>query len=283
MSRVRIFADAACDLDAPVLQQYGITCLHMPVTIGEHTYRDRLDLSPTEFYEILAKSDVMPVTAQITPMEFIEAFMPVIEQSDDEIIYIGFSSGLSNTFQSSELAAAELAPDRITVIDSLSASVGYALIVLKAAQMADDGATRAEIVDVVNDYVRRIQHLFIVGNFDMLKRGGRVGSTTAAVGNLLNIKLILHFVDGKIVPLEKVRGLKKAKKRMLEIMGERAADDLKDQLIGVNHAYDLAGAEEIQRLVRERFGCEKFIISEIGLAIGSHVGAGTYSVFFLGK
>lgn len=283
MSKVRIFADAACDLDVSVLQQYEVQCLHMPVTIGERTYRDRLDLSPPEFYKMLAASNVMPVTAQITPMEFIAAFKPVMEHSDDEIIYIAFSSGLSGTYQSAVIAAEELNPERITVIDSRGASLGYAILVIEAARMSRAGASRAEIVAVMSDYVRRIQHIFIVGNFEMLKRGGRVGATAAALGNLLNIKLILQFVEGKIVPLEKVHGLKKAKKRLLEIMEERAAADIKEQLIGINHADDPAGAEEMKRLVQERFGCENFIVSEIGLAIGSHVGAKTYSVFFLGK
>lgn len=122
--------------------------------------------------------------------------------------------------------------------------------------------------------------MFIVGNFEMLKRGGRVSATSAALGNLLNIKLILHFVNGAIVPLEKTHGLKKAKKRMLEIMEERGRN-LPQQLIGINHSNDYEGALEIKQLLEKKFGCQDFVISEIGAAIGSHVGAGTYSVFFL--
>jgi DegV family protein with EDD domain len=132
----------------------------------------------------------------------------------------------------------------------------------------------------IKDSIRRIQHLFIVGSFDMLKRGGRVSSTSAALGNLLNIKLLLHFVDGAIVPLEKVHGFKKARRRMLEIMEERGSN-LADQLIGINHSNDYEGALELKSLIEERFGCKNFVISEIGAAIGSHVGAGTLSVFFL--
>ncbi len=100
------------------------------------------------------------------------------------------------------------------------------------------------------------------------------------MGSLLNIKLICHFVDGKIHPLEKVHGEKKAKKRLLEIMKERGRN-LSDQLIGINHSDDYAGAMEIKHLIEEKFGCREFLISEIGAVIGSHVGAGTYSVFFL--
>jgi len=241
-----------------------------------------LDLSPGEFYKMLEDPAVFPTTAQINPAEFQAEFEKVLKESDDEIIYIAFSSGLSGTYQSACIARDMLDPQRITVIDSKSASVGYGLTVLRAARAVQAGKSKAEVISEIEDNIKRIQHIFIVGNFDMLKRGGRVNAASAVIGNLLNIKLILHFVDGKIVPLEKIHGLKKAKKRMLDIMEERGSD-IQNQLIGINHSNDLEGALLIQELIREKFGCQNFIISEIGAVIGSHVGAGTYSVFFLSK
>jgi DegV family protein with EDD domain len=127
-----------------------------------------------------------------------------------------------------------------------------------------------------------MQHIFIVGNFEMLKRGGRINSATAMIGDLLNIKLMLQIVDGKIVPLEKVHGLKKARKRFLDIMEQRGYD-LQNQTIGISYSQDLEGALEVKKLVKEKFGSTDFIISEIGALIGAHVGAGTYCVFFLAK
>lgn len=277
---IRIYADNACDLDDDILNSYGIKLFYMPVTINGITYRDRLSITPPHFYQLIHDPDVIPTTAQITPAEYQEEFNQVINETDDEIIYIAFSSGLSGTYQSACVARDMVDSSRITVIDSKSASVGYGLTVIKAAQAVGAGQTKAEIMAAIEDNVKRMQHIFIVGNFDMLKRGGRVSTTSAVVGNLLNIKLILHFVDGKIVPLEKVHGLKKARKRMLEIMEERGYR-LKDQLIGINHSNDYEGAWELQKLIRERFDSHNFVISEIGAAIGSHVGAGTYSVFFL--
>jgi len=282
MGKIRIYADNACDLDQDVLDKYGIKLLYITVTLKGNTYRDRLDLSPGEFYKILEEPGVVPTTAQINPAVFQAEFAKVLEGSDDEIIYIAFSSGLSGTYQSACIARDELGSDRITVIDSLSASVGYGLTVLRAARAVQAGQSKAEVISVIEDNIRKIQHIFIVGNFDMLKRGGRVNAASAVIGNLLNIKLILHFVDGNIIPLEKVHGLKKAKKRMLEIMEERG-EDIKNQMIGINHSNDLAGALAIKELIEERFGATQFVISEIGASIGSHVGAGTYSVFFLTK
>ncbi|MGS0745196.1 DegV family protein [Syntrophomonas erecta subsp. sporosyntropha] len=277
---IRLYADNACDLDQEVLNKLNVGLFYMPVTIKDRTYRDRLTIEPPEFYRLISEPGVVPTTAQITPIEYQKEFEKIIRETDDDIIYIAFSSGLSGTYQSACIARDMVAPDRITVIDSKSASVGYGLTVIRAARAVAAGEDKSAVIAEIEDNISRIQHIFIVGNFDMLKKGGRVSAASAALGNLLNIKLILHFVDGFIVPLEKVHGLKKAKKRMLEIMDERG-EDIPNQLIGINHSNDYEGALEIKRLIEEKFGCRDFVISEIGAAIGSHVGAGTYSVFFL--
>lgn len=277
---IHLYADNACDLDLDYVNSLKVKLFHMPVTIKEHTYRDRLTINPPEFYRLISEAGVLPTTAQITPGEFQMEFEKIISETEDDIIYIAFSSALSGTYQSACLARDLVNPQRITVIDSKSASVGYGLTVIRAAQAIAAGKSKNQVIAEIEDNIRRIQHLFIVGSFDMLKRGGRVSSTSAALGNLLNIKLILHFVDGAIVPLEKVHGFKKARKRMLEIMEERGSN-LADQLIGINHSNDYGGALELKGLIEERFGCKNFVISEIGAAIGSHVGAGTLSVFFL--
>lgn len=277
---IRLYADNACDLDHKLLERLQVKLFYMPVTIKDHTYRDRLTIDPPEFYRLIAEPGVIPTTAQINPVDFEEEFARVTAETDDEIIYIAFSSELSGTYQSACLARDMVNKDRITVIDSRSASVGYGLTVIRAAQAIINGKTKSEVVKEIEDNIRRIQHIFVVGNFDMLKRGGRVSATSAALGNLLNIKLLLHFMDGRIVPLEKSHGFKKARKRMLDIMGERGSN-LSGQLIGINHSANLEGALELKDLITERFGCQDFVISEIGAAIGSHVGPGTLSVFFL--
>ena len=277
---IHLYADNACDLDLDYLNSLSVKLFHMPVTIKDNTYRDRLTINPPEFYRLISEPGVMPTTAQITPGEFQTEFEKIISETEDDIIYIAFSSALSGTYESACLARDLVDPKRITVIDSKSASVGYGLTVIKAAQAIAAGKSKDEVIAEIKDSIRRIQHLFIVGSFDMLKRGGRVSSTSAALGNLLNIKLLLHYVDGAIVPLEKVHGFKKARRRMLEIMEERGSN-LADQLIGINHSNDYEGALELKSLIEERFGCKNFVISEIGAAIGSHVGAGTLSVFFL--
>lgn len=280
MPGIRIYADNACDLDKEYLDELGVKLFYMPISIKEHTYRDRLTISPPEFYSLISEPEVLPTTAQITPQEFKEEFEKVINESNDHIVYIAFSSGLSGTYQSACVARDMLDPQRITVIDSKSASVGYALTVIKAVREVEAGKNLEQVIAAIEDNKRQIEHIFIVGNFDMLKRGGRISGASATLGNLLNIKMIANFVDGKIVPMEKVHGLKRAKKRMLEIMAERGSN-LEEQTIGISHSNDYQGALELRDIIEERFGCRDFLISEIGAAIGSHVGAGTYAIFFL--
>jgi len=277
---LRLYADSACDLDRDVLEKMGVGVFCLSTAINDQTYRDRLDLTPHDFYKMIARPHVLPTTSQVSQIEFEQEFRRVIQESDDDIIYIAFSSGLSGTYQSACVARDKINPQRITVIDSLSASVGYALTVVRAARAIAAGMNKAEVIAEIEDNIKRIQHIFVVGNFEMLKRGGRVSATAAALGNLLNIKMICHFVDGKIIPLEKVHGHKKAKIRLLEIMREKGYD-IPNQLIGINHSDDYESAMELKRLVELEFACKEFLISEVGTVIGSHVGAGSYSLFFL--
>ncbi|MGI5920910.1 MAG: DegV family protein [Syntrophomonadaceae bacterium] len=280
MGGIRIYADNACDLDQDLLIKHGVNLLCMPITIKDKTYRDRLTITPSEFYKLIAEPDVIPTTAQITPAEFQYEFDKVINNSDDDIIYISFAAQLSGTYQSACLARDMVDARRITVIDSKSASVGYGLTVLRAARAVAAGKNKAEVIAEIEDNIKRIQHIFIVGNMDMLRRGGRVSAASAALGTLLNIKIIMNFEDGTIVPLEKSHGIKKARKRMLEIMGERGYD-LENQVIGISYSCDYEGAMELKENIEAKFGCKDFLIAEIGAAIGTHVGPGTYAVCFL--
>ncbi|MGI5911461.1 MAG: DegV family protein [Syntrophomonadaceae bacterium] len=280
MGKIRLYTDSGCDLDIAILKQLQVRLFCLSVTIKDKTYQDRLNINPTEFYHQIAEPGVIPRTAQIPPAVFEEEFTRVMAEGDDDIIYIAFSSALSGTYQSACVARDMVNPGRITVIDSQSASIGLGLIVVNAAHNIVAGKSKEEVIAGINDYISRIQHIFIVGNFEMLKRGGRISTTSAFLGNLLNIKLIAHFIEGKIHPLEKAHGVKRAKKRMLEIMEERGYH-LAEQVIGISHSNDPEGALEIKHLIEEKFGCKEFLISEIGAVIGAHVGAGTYSIFFL--
>lgn len=278
--KIILYSDNGCDLDRDILEHLGIRMFYLPTMIKGTTYIDRVNIEPGEFYSLLAQPGTVATTSQVNIGAFQQEFEAVLKEDDTEIIYIAFSGGLSGTYDSACMARDMVDPQRITVIDTRSASVGQGLTVVKAAQALAAGQSKAEIIAGIEENIARMEHVFIVGNLEMLKRGGRINPAVATIGDLLSIKVILQIENGKIVPLDKAHGLKKAKKRLLDIVAERGGD-LKNQTIGISYSQDREGALEIKQMIQERFGAENFLISEIGSLIGSHVGIGTFAVFFL--
>jgi DegV family protein with EDD domain len=279
LSKIKIVVDSACDLTQEVLDAYGITSLPLRVEIDGQSYRDRVDISPQAFYTKLLQTTSMPKTSQVAPNEFFDVFKSELERDPDlEILYIAFSSPLSGTHSSSCCAKDLLGGDpRITIIDSAGASLGLGLIAIEAAEMARDGKPLSQILERVRELIATMRYVFIVGNFELLKRGGRISATTAMVGNLFNIKLILHFVDGLIVPLTKVHGVKKAYNKLLDIMNEDAPHP--GQCIGISYAYDREMALRVEQMIADKFK-QRTMLTEIGAVIGAHVGANTIAVFY---
>ena len=197
-----------------------------------------------------------------------------------------FSSELSGTYQSSVLIKEEVketyANLDLEIIDTKCASLGQGLVVLEAAKMAKDGASKEDILKRVDFLMNHMEHIFTVADLQYLVRGGRLSKVAGFIGGLLNIKPILNVEEGKLVPLEKVRGKKKVLGRIVDIMEERGKE-LKGQTIGITHGDDLETAEALKALITERFGCEAFIVNTIGAAIGAHTGYGVITLFFLNK
>jgi DegV family protein with EDD domain len=194
-------------------------------------------------------------------------------------IVLGLSSRLTGSYQSALMAKENLKADEVIVIDSRCASLGLGLVVLKAAKMAEEGRSPEEIAREVEQYAHHMEHIFTVDSLDHLRRGGRISAAQAFVGGLLNIKPILHFVDGAIHPLEKVRGRKNVVRRMVEIMAERGKN-LEDQVVGISHGDNEELAVELADAVKKEFGVKEIMTSWIGPVIGAHSGPGTVALFF---
>jgi len=281
---IKILSDSACDLPNNIIEEYGIDILPILVIKDDEEYLDNLTIKPEKVYEDM-RNGVIYKTAQIPPKAFSDKFLEYAKNGDS-VIYIAFSSGLSGTYQTSlfirETMIEEYPNLDLDIIDTKAASGGFGLIVLQAAKMAKEGKTKEEILNAINFYKENIEHIFTVDDIEYLFRGGRVTRVQAFVGGLLNIKPILHVADGKLIPLEKVRGRHKVFKCMLDLMEERTAKaNLKEQIISITHGDDLEGAMKLKELIVERFGAETFIINTIGSAIGAHSGPGTISLFFL--
>ncbi|SHH95610.1 DegV family protein [Sporanaerobacter acetigenes] len=284
---VKILSDSACDLPDEILEEYNIDILPILVSKDDEEYLDKVTIDPKKMYDDM-RNGVVYKTSQIPPYMFEEKFEE-IAKSGESTIYICFSSGLSGTYNTS-LIVRDSIKERysnldLDIVDSRSASVGFGLLVYKAAKMAKEGKSKEEILKMLDFYVAHIEHIFTVDNLEYLFRGGRVSRAQAFVGGLLNIKPILDIPeDGTLRPAEKVRGRNKVLNRMLEIMEERGGNaDLKNQTIGINHGDDLEGALKLKEMIEEKYGCTDFVINIIGCAIGAHSGPGTLSVFFLNE
>ncbi|TFZ40353.1 DegV family protein [Soehngenia longivitae] len=281
--KVKILTDSASDLPEEIIKEYDIDVLPMTIIKDDKEYKDRVDISPKVIFDGMRNKEVFK-TSQVTPIAFEEKFEQYAKQGIP-VVYVGFSSELSATYQSSVIAKDNVLtkyPEaKIEVIDTYAASGGFGLIVLEAAKFARAGKEVDEILDRVNLAKESIDHIFTVDDIEYLYRGGRVSRTSAVLGGMLNIKPILEVKDGKLIPLEKVRGKNKVFTRMVELMEERSIDkDFTNATICITHGDDLEGALKLKELIEKRYNAKNFIINMIGATIGAHSGPGTLALFY---
>ncbi|MBJ3790705.1 DegV family protein [Bacillus sp. OA1] len=282
---VKIITDSAADLPVELLQAYDIDLI--PLRVYDEAETEYLDGVTLESVTLLQKMREGAVYRTSLPSleTFQEKFVSYAKEGNP-CIYLAFSSELSGTYQSSVLIKEEVketyANLDLEIIDTKCASLGQGLVVLEAAKMAKDGASKEDILNRVAFLMNHMEHIFTVADLQYLVRGGRLSKVAGFIGGLLNIKPILNVEEGKLVPLEKVRGKKKVLSRIVDIMEERGKD-LKGQTIGMTHGDDLETAEALKSLITERFGCEVFIVNTIGAAIGAHTGPGVITLFFLNE
>ncbi|ONG61962.1 DegV family protein [Bacillus cereus] len=282
---VKIITDSAADLPVELLQAYDIDLI--PLRVYDEAETEYLDGVTLESVTLLQKMREGAVYRTSLPSleTFQEKFVSYAKEGNS-CIYLAFSSELSGTYQSSVVIKEEVketyANLDLEIIDTKCASLGQGLVVLEAAKMAKDGASKEDILKRVDFLMSHMEHIFTVADLQYLVRGGRLSKVAGFIGGLLNIKPILNVEEGKLVPLEKVRGKKKVLSRIVDIMEERGKD-LKGQTIGMTHGDDLETAEALKSLITERFGCEVFIVNTIGAAIGAHTGPGVITLFFLNE
>jgi DegV family protein with EDD domain len=279
---VKLFADSASDLPKEFFNQDNIEFFPLKVHIEGQDYEDLISIEPkTVFHKI--REGHMPKTSQVSPESFLKKFTELAE-NDDKGIYVAFSSQLSGTYQTAVMIRDQVKEEHpgldLTIIDSKCASLGYGLVVQSALKTLQEGGAYQEIIDTITYHAEHMEHLFTVEDLDYLAKGGRVSKASAFLGGLLNIKPLLHVEDGKLVPIEKLRGKKKLLKRILELMEERGSN-LSEQTIAISHGDDEELALEMKKIIEEKFSPKEVYINIIGCAIGSHTGTGTLAVFFL--
>ncbi|WP_174612765.1 DegV family protein [Virgibacillus ihumii] len=280
----KILADSACDLTNRHYKAFDIEMVPLTVHLEGKDFKDVNEIEPKTVYDAM-RAGKGTKTSQVSPQTFKTIFTSYA-QSNQALVYFAFSSELSGTCQTAKMMAQEVKEEypeaELHIIDTKCASIGYGLVVLRAAELARSGASTDEIVETATYHANHMEHIFTVDDLEYLRRGGRVSRASAFVGSLLKIKPVLHVDDGKLVPLENVRGSRKVLNRMLELMKERGTD-FKNQTIGISHGDDLKRAEQLAAMIKEKFDVDDVLIEMVGSVIGAHAGPGTLALFFLNK
>ena len=287
MQKFVITTDNMADLPETYYAEHQIPYMYLPYTMDGKTYRKENELKSSDFYNRMRNGSI-PTTSQVNSEDAKELWTQYLEDGYD-ILHIAFSSGLSGSYNSCRIAAKEMAeeyPERkVTVIDSLCASLGEGLFVHLAVQMKAGGNSMDEIVKWLESHKMNLCHVFTVDDLNHLHRGGRVSKMTAVIGTMINIKPVLHVdEEGHLVAVNKVRGRKRSLIALVNMMEERLKDYAGEKSsVFISHGDCLEDAQFIAKLVKERFGTEDILINPVGSTIGAHSGPGTVALFFLGS
>ncbi|NLP28955.1 MAG: DegV family protein [Clostridia bacterium] len=282
-----LITDSCSDLPVKYAEDNNIVIMPLSYNFKGKSYQDDFgkSISYKDFYSEVRNGE-MPSTSQINPSTFEETFRKYVSQGYS-LIYIAFSSALSGTHNSACIARDTILEENpeadISVIDSKCASLGLGLLVYNACERLKSGVSKEELVNWVENNKLKLNHWFTVDDLHHLKRGGRVSSTSAILGTLLDIKPILIVnKEGKLIPVAKVKGRKKSIKTLLEALKERIVDP-ENQVIAISHGDCEEDARFLERLIKESINVKDIIFNYIGPVIGSHSGPGTITVFFFGK
>ena len=288
MSGFVIMTDSSCDLPAPIAEQMELTVLPLYVDVDGQKYTNYLDEREISFAEIYAKlrTKCPAKTSAVNMNDFMEPMESLLRAGKD-VLYIGFSSGLSGTYNAGAMAAQELAdkyPERkIFTVDSLSASMGQGLLVWHAWKKKQGGASIEEVRDFVENTKLHLCHWFTIDDLMFLKRGGRISGTTAVVGSMLSIKPVMHMDnDGHLIKMGTARGRKASIKALADKAG-LLGESLDQQTIFISHGDCIEDANFLADIMRSRYNVKDVVISYVGPVIGAHSGPGTVALFFLGR
>lgn len=288
MSDYVIMTDSSCDLPAKLAEEMELTVLPLYVDVDGQKYTNYLDEREISFAEIYAKlrTKCPAKTSAVNVNDFTEPMENLLRAGSD-VLYIGFSSGLSGTFNAGAMAARDLAekyPERkIYAVDSLCASMGQGLLIYLAWQQKRQGKSIDEVRDYVEQNKLHLCHWFTIDDLMFLKRGGRISGATAIVGSMLSIKPVMHVDnDGHLIKVDTARG-RKASIKALADKAEQLGVDLSSQTVFISHGDCYDDAMYLANLMRSRFQVKDVVISYVGPVIGAHSGPGTIALFFLGK
>ncbi len=277
---IRIVTDSTAYLSEDIIKKFNISVVPLYVEINGKTYRERVDITDDAFYAMLSEGFTAK-TSQPTTKDFLDVYRPILKKGD-EVVSIHISSKLSGTVNAANAAKTLLETDRITVIDSRSASEDLAYKVEKAAELAQSGKTREEIAHYIDTYYNRVFGYFLPQDINYLRRGGRINNFQHAISNVLKLYFIVHLNEGRIDPLQIVRTEKRAKKELMQLVKRFSEKGGGIERGGVVFGGNKEEGESYRAEVSEFLGVE-MRSARIGPVLGAHLGPKFLGIAFVTK
>ncbi len=267
---IKIIADTTCGIPLPDLLALGIEVLPQIVTFENESYRDDTEIDTATFLEKLRTSKELPKTAAPPHSLYQVVYQKTLDEGNEALVLVP-SAEVSGTFRSAQIAAQDFKTDRIQIVDTRTVAGGLGSIVLQAKRWADEGMSMNELLPKVKSLAKRERVFFMVPSLEFLHKGGRIGGAAKLFGTLLQLVPILTVQDGKVAPYEKVRTLKQAEKRMIELV-TKICENNPDPMVTISHCDNLAGAEKLKKGLEESLGLKDIPIFLIPPAIVVHAG-----------
>lgn len=278
---IKIITDSTSDIDLELAKELNVDIVPLNVIIDGKGYKDRVDLQPDEFYELLKDSSVLPTTSQPSPQDYLTVYEEA-KKNKDSVIVLTLSSMISGTYQSAHIAADLAEYDDIHVVDTLSATLGLRLLAYKAVELRDQGKSVQEIVNTIEELKHRVQIFAAVDTLEYFYKGGRLSRTAAAAGTLLKLKPIVGLKEGAVAVFGKARGTSKTTAKVIELIHEFGELD-ENELVCIGYTEGAVGLDKFEEGLKEEFGFTKVIHGIIGPVVGTHAGPGAKGLAYFRK
>lgn len=277
MVPVAVVTDSTAYLPVELIERYGIDVVPLYVVLAGRSGTEGDSVTSEDVARVLDTRGGRVSTSRPTPGDFVAAYRRLLDAGADRLVSIHLSAELSGTWDAARLAASQVGEHVVTVVDSRSAAMGNGFAVLAAARAVAAGADAGAVAEAARRTAAATRTFFVVDTLEHLRRGGRIGPAAALLGSALAVKPVLHVLDGRVVPLEKVRTSARAMNRLVQRVVEEA--DGRPVSLAVHHLAAPERAERLAAELRERVpSVVEMYVSELGAAIGAHVGPGAVGV-----
>lgn len=271
MQRIAVVTDSVAMLPESLARELSIRVVPIVLTIGDRSYRDGIDLTTEEFYRLLRTSQKLPTTAAPSVGEFLRVFEEALTDAE-AVVAVHVSSELTSVYRFALMAAGQIPGGRVHVVDSQSATMAQGFVALAAARAARARADLETVLAAAADVRSKVRFFAFLETLEYLRRGGRVNGAVAMMGNAIQLKPIVHIVDGQIAAIARPRTRRKATQAMLDLMSSEVAD--RPVRAAVLHADAIDDAEALRRRVADQFDCLELHVTEMTPVMGTHTGPG---------